>query len=205
MRFVRGLFDGLHWGRAIHRGVAAVVALLAIAMPLAVAADPGFDAADGTVSSDAAVSAGVPVRVRVPSINLDAAVEVVPLQGNGSVGTPQNFANVGWYERGARPGEPGNSVLLGHVDSTKGTAVFWNLQKVQPGDRITVVGDDGIEHSFAVAGLQRYSLDDVPMDKIYGPTDGAHLNLVTCDSDTPFNRRTGEYGGYVVVFADATP
>lgn len=148
---------------------------------------------------------GVPLRLRIPSIGVDAAVEIVRLDGDGSVGTPKNFADVGWYELGARPGEPGNSVIVGHVDSTTGAAVFWDLHKLQPGDRVSVVGDDGTERSFIVRGSQRFGHDDAPLDKIYGNADGSHLNLVTCDSDTPFNRRTGEYGGYVVVFADADP
>lgn len=153
------------------------------------------------------VAVGVPKRIRIATAGIDANVELVGLERDGSVSTPKNYDNTGWYEPGPRPGEPGNAVMLGHVDSAalKRGAVFWNLRLVKPGDDITVVSDDGIAHHFTVTGQQQYNPQNVPIAEIFGQVDGVHLNLITCDATTPFNRRTGEYGGWLLVTADATP
>lgn len=153
------------------------------------------------------VAVGVPKRIRIATAGVDANVELVGLERDGSVGTPKNYDNTAWYEPGPRPGEPGNAVMLGHVDSAalKRGAVFWNLRLVKPGDDITVVSDDGIAHHFTVTGQQQYNPQNVPIAEIFGQADGVHLNLITCDASTPFNRRTGEYAGWLLVTADATP
>ncbi len=148
---------------------------------------------------------GIPTRLRIPAVGIDAAVEVVGLDREGAMDTPKDFDETAWYELGPRPGEPGNAVINGHVDSAalKRGAVFWNLPQVQPGNLIIVIGDDESEHRFIVTSLQAYTPQNVPVDQIFGPADGAHLNLITCDASTPFNRRTGEYGGWLLVTSDA--
>jgi len=150
---------------------------------------------------------GVPMRLRIPSVGIDAAVENVGLDGEGAMDTPRNFDNTAWYAPGPRPGEQGNAVINGHVDSAalKRGAVFWNLRQVQPGNLIIVISDDDTEHRFFVTSVQTYTAQNAPVSEIFGPADGAHLNLITCDANTPFNRRTGEYSGWLLVTADVLP
>ena len=149
--------------------------------------------------------AGAPVRLKIPAINVDAPIEDVGLTPDGAMDSPKNFDDTAWYQLGPRPGEQGNAVIAGHVDRVSSGAVFWDLRQLTPGDEIIVISDDGITHHFAVTGLQKYALDTAPLTEIFGPTDGVHLNLVTCDAQTPFNRASGEYGGHVLIRADAIP
>lgn len=148
---------------------------------------------------------GVPVRLKIPVINVDAPIEDVGLTPDGAMDTPKDFGDTAWYQLGPRPGEQGNAVIAGHVDRVGGEAVFWDLRQLTPGDEIIVMSENGIAHHFAVTGLQRYALDTAPLTEIFGSTDGIHLNLVTCDADTPFNRASGEYGGHLLIRADAIP
>lgn len=146
---------------------------------------------------------GVPVRVAIPTIGLNAAVERVGLMPDNSPGTPQDYANTAWFEGSVRPGEVGNAVLNGHVDSAHGPAVFFNLPKLKAGDYVYVTGDDGTERTFIVRGVERYGPNDAPLERIFGPrTDGTFLNLITCDNATAFNRRTAQYTGYVTVYTE---
>jgi len=147
--------------------------------------------------------AGVPVRLKIPSINVDAAIENVGLTADNLMEVPKQYDEAAWYQLGPRPGERGNAVISGHVDSTKGIALFWELRKLAPGDTIGVVGDDGIARQFVVTTLERYAPADAPLTRIFGAADGVHLNLITCDADTPFNPASGAYTGYLLVYADA--
>ncbi len=160
----------------------------------------------GAAADDVMVrDAGAPVRLKIPAINVDAPIEDVGLTPDGAMDTPKDFGDTAWYQLGPRPGEQGNAVIAGHVDRVGGEAVFWDLRQLTPGDEIIVISDDGITHHFAVTGLQKYALDTAPLTEIFGSTDGIHLNLVTCDAQTPFDRASGKYGGHVLVRADAIP
>jgi len=148
---------------------------------------------------------GTPVRLEIPAINVDALIEAVGLTPDGAMDTPKDFLDTAWYQLGPRPGEQGNAVIAGHVDTIGGEAVFWNLRQLTPGDDIIVMSDDGIAHHFVVTGSEKYALGSAPLTEIFGPTDGVHLNLITCDPETPFNRASGEYGGHLIIHADAVP
>ncbi len=156
-------------------------------------------------SAPAPPRAGQPVRLKIPAISVDAAVEQVGQTADGSMDVPKDFAATAWYDLGARPGERGNAVVAGHVDSTTGKAVFWDLRKLVSGDQIVVVGDDSIERTFVVMASEAYPRADVPLDRVFGATTDARLNLITCDSNSAFDRTHGEYAGNLVVYARAAP
>lgn len=146
---------------------------------------------------------GQPLRLKIPAINVDAAIEQVGQTPDGSMDVPKNFDNTAWYDLGARPGELGNAVVAGHVDSTRGKAVFWDLSKLVGGDQIVVVGDDNVERTFVVTASEAYTRADVPLDRVFGATTDTHLNLITCDSRSAFDRTRGEYAGNLVVYTRA--
>ncbi len=165
----------------------------------------GASAAVADDGSPPAREAGVPVRLTIPAINVDARIEAVGLTPDDAMDTPNDSLGTAWYQLGPRPGEQGNAVIAGHVDTVGGEAVFWNLRRLAPGDAIIVTSDDGIAHQFAVTGSEKYALGSAPLAAIFGPTDGVHLTLITCDSDTPFDRASGAYGGHVLIHAAAVP
>src|SRR5581483_6884748 len=71
-----------------------------------------------------------PVRwtIAIPAIGVVAPVIELGGQRSGRITVP-GFAqvwDVGWYRYGAVPGSPGNAVLLGHVDTYSGPAIFYN-------------------------------------------------------------------------------
>ena len=94
------------------------------------------------------------------------------------------WSNVFWYDVGAAPGQPGNAVIAGHVNRVGGDpAVFWSLGKLQPGDTVSVVTNEGNVINYAVNRVVRYPANYPGQDAInavFGPTTGDHLNLITC-------------------------
>jgi sortase (surface protein transpeptidase) len=122
---------------------------------------------------------GVPVRLRIPALGLRTAIEPVGLRA-GAMGVPTNVWHVGWFHLGPRPGDVGNAVIDGHLDSTTGPAIFRALHNLRVGDRIYVTDRAGSERGFVVTALHSYRLTDAPRARIFGPTTGRHLNLITC-------------------------
>ena len=83
-----------------------------------------------------------PVLLSIPSIGVRTHLTRLDLRKDGTVEVPTDPALAGWFMRGPPPGSDGSSVILGHVDSTSGPAVFYRLRELQPGERIAVRLDD---------------------------------------------------------------
>lgn len=153
---------------------------------------------------DTAVSqktVGLPARLKIPRINIDAAVEFTGLASNGEMGVPKNNNNVAWFELSPRPGERGSAVIAGHFDGKDGSsAVFNNLDKLRPGDKLYIEDSKGEAISFVVRESRSYKSNaDALM--VFSSNDGqAHLNLITCEG--VWNKTVSSYSRRLVVFAD---
>ena len=169
--------------------------------PTTVPAQESFETQEPPLVS-ATQPPGLPVRLAIDTgrVRVDAPVEYVGLTPDGAMGTPDGWWNVAWYRLGPRPGEPGNAVLAGHLDSTAGPAVFWDLERLNPGDIVSVIDDRGQTIHFRVTRTQVYYTDDAPLNEIFGPAQGSHLNLITCDGS--FDPAAGVYDRRLVVFTD---
>lgn len=143
----------------------------------------------------------VPVSIRVPDIGVSAPVEEVGDNADGTVQVPPLDSHdlTGWYEYGPTPGQRGDSVILGHVDSATGPSVFYYLKDLKAGDRIYVTLADGKVASFEVDGLQKVSKDAFPTASVYGKSSYASLRLITCGGT--FDETTGHYLYNIIVYA----
>lgn len=152
-------------------------------------------------SSVAQADPGLPIRLKVPKIKVDAAIEYVGLNPKGEMDAPKLPRNVAWYEIGPRPGEIGSAVIAGHVNWYNGAkSAFANLNKLKPGDKIVVQDKKGMNITFVVRKVRLYgSKEDA--SEVFISNDGkAHLNLVTCTG--VWNKRTKQYSKRLVVFAE---
>lgn len=128
------------------------------------------------------VKSGLPVRLKIPNINIDAIVERVGVARDGSMEVPKGPANVAWFSLGTRPGDIGSAVIAGHFGWKNDVpAVFDDLHKVKKGDKILIENDKGITISFTVREVKQYDASADASD-VFGSSDGkAHLNLITCE------------------------
>lgn len=143
-----------------------------------------------------------PQTLFIPKLGVTAAIQHVGLTKSGNMAVPSNYTDVGWYELGAAPGEEGNAVIAGHLDTGFGLpAVFIDLDELAPGDVIIVRDDSGDEAQFVVERLATYDYTDAPMEEIFGTSTEARLNLITCDG--VWDPASKTYSKRLVVFAKA--
>ena len=119
---------------------------------------------------------------------------------DGSIEVPAQFDVAGWFDEGPRPGQPGPAVVLGHVDSRTGPAVFSRVAALPRDAQVLVDRADGSTVGFRVSGTQRVPKLEFPTDLVYGPTLEPSLRLVTCGGS--FDRVRGTYRDNVIVYAD---
>jgi len=141
-----------------------------------------------------------PVGLTIPAIKVASSVTRLGLNKDKTVEVPKDPDDAGWYSKGPIPGQNGSSVILGHVDSKTGPAVFYRLKNLDPGDQIAVKLSDNTVAHYRVARVAQYANRDFPAVKVYaGSPDRPALNLVTCGGK--YDRDAGGYQSNVVVYA----
>ncbi|MFE0805337.1 class F sortase [Streptomyces sp. NPDC058812] len=145
-----------------------------------------------------------PVRLHIPEISVDAPFTDLAIGANGQLQAPppDDTNLVGWYAKGASPGEEGTSIIAGHVDTKTSAAVFARLGQLEKGDVFHVERADGRKASFVVDGLETFDKDDFPSKRVYGDGDRAEVRLITCAGD--YDRKAKDYTDNLVVFAHLT-
>lgn len=159
-----------------------------------------------TPTPDPLVNAGPPVQIEIPAIGVVALVEQVGLTRDGAMDTPKGWMNAAWFSPGFRPGEAGNSVIAGHLDSrTGGPAVFWSLSRLQPGDEVMVTYQNGDRYTFAVQDAETvpYDIEGEAVAAIFGPSQTSDLNLITCNG--VWDRGKATYTQRLVVYTSLIP
>ena len=146
---------------------------------------------------------GLPVRLQIPAINVDTAVEYMGNTVNGDMAVPQNSVDVGWYKYGSLPGDAGTAVVAGHVIGLYGQqGVFFHLDELQVGDVLQVIDSKGQIASFTVSQIKTYDQTQ-QLPQVFNSASGTHLNLITCAGD--WDAASRHYLQRLVVFADKSP
>ncbi|MGW5788907.1 class F sortase [Streptomyces sp. NPDC003757] len=175
-------------------------------------AQPGTSAPAGPRATAAATGAASapalprsrPVRLLIPDISVDAPFTDLAIGAKGQLQPPPagNTNLVGWYAKGASPGEKGTSIIAGHVDTKTSAAVFARLDQLDEGDEFQVVRADGRKATFEVDSLETFEKDDFPSDRVYGDADRPEVRLITCAGD--YDHKAKDYTDNLVVFAHLT-
>ncbi len=137
-----------------------------------------------------------PVELRIPVLDIDVRIEAVGLDSQGRMNIPKNVYQAGWYEPGARPGDIGQAVLDGHINTPQLTpSIFYNLHRLEQGDTIEIIDTKGTVWEFEVERTAVYDNDRFPIELVFGKKDGRFLNLITCSgiwdrSEQSFSQRT---------------
>jgi sortase (surface protein transpeptidase) len=142
----------------------------------------------------------LPVRLRIPALRVDTGLLRLGRVEDGTIAVPDSNELAGWYEEGPRPGQPGPAVILGHVDSKEGPAVFYALRRLPIGSDIHADRADGSTVTFRVTGRSQVPKTNFPSDLVYGATLEPSLRLVTCGGE--FDRHAGSYLDNVIVYAE---
>lgn len=142
-----------------------------------------------------------PTRIKIASLGVDATVHGVGIGADGTIEVPaMRLRNeAGWYDESPTPGQFGPAVMVGHVDTRTGPAVFHKLADVRPGAKIEVTRRDRSVAVFEVNTVESFDKAAIPADRVYGDFTRPGLRLITCGG-----RWVGGETGYednVIVFA----
>jgi LPXTG-site transpeptidase (sortase) family protein len=142
-----------------------------------------------------------PWEVEIPAIGVTADLETLGDPVGPTLPVPplaQAATEAGWYRFTSVPGSAGNAVIVGHVDTYVGPAVFYNLYRLRAGDAVYVQTGASTQR-FAVRWAREVAKAQFPVNQVFGRTGRHQLWLITCGGD--FDYRTGHYLDNIIVSA----
>lgn len=154
-------------------------------------------------------------RLVLKRFGISAPLHLKVVGADGQMPDPDNPDEVVVYDfsnfqgLGGVPGQGGNTVFSGHVDSgfkpckngtvkPPCTAVFWDLRQVKTGDEIEVHVLDRV-YTYRVTANQAVTAGTANWDQIVARTEQESITLLTCDGT--FNPATHEYDQRHIVVA----
>lgn len=198
-----GIYFGLH---AAQTDLVSAARFAGSLPPRSTAAEPSPPATSPAILGVAPKSASgtpgrvsPPVHLTVPSIGVSTDLETLRLARDGSLQAPTKWEVAGWYADGISPGEVGPAVIAGHIDSTRGPAVFYRLRELVIGATILVTENNGKILSFVVDDVRDYPKPQFPTNTVYGPTPNPELRLISCTGE--FDHSSQSYLNNLVVSA----
>jgi sortase (surface protein transpeptidase) len=141
-----------------------------------------------------------PKYIALPTIKAQGMLQWVGVDQHNAVAVPNNIHMAGWFTESKPPGDPGLSIIDGHVDGLTAAGIFKNLERLTPNDRFSVTFGDNSQKTFVVRKVVR-----VPAQEAAGvlfsqePTIAAQLNLITCGGR--FDKTAGGYQDRIIVTA----
>jgi LPXTG-site transpeptidase (sortase) family protein len=108
-----------------------------------------------------------------------------------------------WFTGAPKPGEPGPSVVLGHVNGGGQAGIFSRLHELAAGDEILIRRADNTTARFTVTRVDQVPKTNFPTEEVYGDTEGPELRLITCGGT--FDPNADSYRDNVIVYAVITP
>jgi LPXTG-site transpeptidase (sortase) family protein len=147
---------------------------------------------------------GLPVRLKIPIIGVDTAIEDAYITPDGRMDVPAGSRNVAWYANGPVPGHIGSSVIGGHFGLNSGVpTVFYNLDKLRAGNKVYIENDKNETLAFVVRSIRLFNRDADATPVFISNDNLAHLNLITCEG--VWNKVDNSYPDRRVVFTEAIP
>ena len=164
----------------------------------------GSQVAYSSIRDPGGIPKGLPVRLKIPSINVDSAIEDALITSDGRMDVPAGSVDVAWFALGPSPGQTGSAVIGGHFGIQNGVPfVFYDLDKLKAGDKVNIVDDRNDTLTFIVRHVALFDRN-ASATTVFTSTDGlSHLNLITCEG--VWNQVNGTYPQRRVVFTDLVP
>lgn len=154
-------------------------------LPLAVPAVPAIPSLETPTPSTAPQPAegAVPSWLSIPSIGIDESI--MPQGLTDGVIEPPSGQTI-WYNGSPMPGQPGISVIAGHVQWGPTPDNFWRLNEVPDGSPFTIQYSDGTVTSWVTVSQRSELKEEVQADlEVWGGSETPVVVLITCDKDSP--------------------
>jgi LPXTG-site transpeptidase (sortase) family protein len=142
-----------------------------------------------------------PQRIDLPSIGAGGCIEQVSIDQHGQIAVPTNIYTAAWFVNSALPGQPGLSIIDGHISGRYNTdGIFEHLDQLKANDTFTITLGNGTPLNYRVLKQQSVPLDKAVEElQTRDQSVTSQLNIITCDGQ--YNKKTKLYDHRIIVSA----
>lgn len=131
--------------------------------------------------ADYRVPPSQPRQIEIPDLQVSGCIQKVGIDQHNAIAVPPNIHLAGWYTDSVLPGEPGVSVVVGHVLGRYNDAIFAQLSTLSVGDVFRIQFGDMSWKEFEVLSTDDYSVEQTATEQFRQLDDvERQLTLVTC-------------------------
>lgn len=136
-------------------------------------------------------SSNEPKYIRLPTINAEGFIQKVGVDQNQTVAVPTNIHLAGWFVDSVEPGQPGLSIIDGHINGRGSDGIFVDLEKLKKGDIYSIEFGDNTSKQFKVTNITSVDTKDAASVLFsQDPNNSSQLNLITCGGNFDTNSRS---------------
>ena len=122
-----------------------------------------------------------PQKIKIDGVGISAQIVQVGVAEDGSLETPKDWKEAGWYYKSSKPGQPGNLIINAHYDDNFGNAAaFWQLKNVKVGDTVSVLDDFGRKYEYQISEYNLISINDPNRSDVFKSDESVKITLITC-------------------------
>lgn len=153
------------------------------------------------------VDEGKPRLLKISRLGIQARIGEVGAASSGEPAPTSNIFDVGWLNSSALPGEPGPNgtaaLLNGHVAGATKAGAFSGLDRLQPGDLITIDRANQPTLRYKVVKTQRFPNGEVDLRIAFSSIDPAKPGLNLLTNKGKFDTKTNAFEDRMLVMAVA--
>lgn len=191
-------YQGWRWYVTTHHTAALPAALKASQEVVTTSTDTPDETP--ITSDDYHVPADHPRQILIPSIGAKGFIQRVGVDQNNAVAVPTNVHLAGWFTDSSLPGQPGLSLVDGHVQGVYQPGIFKQLSMVSPGDTIEVEMGDLTKHRYEIIDIKTLTPEQTTdVQFVQLPNVSSQLNLITCGGT--YDKATKQYDRRILVRA----
>lgn len=148
-----------------------------------------------------AVAPEAPRIIKIPRLQVNARVKRIGINTAGTLESPANVHDVGWYEGSAKPGKKETTLISGHVHGTTNPGVFSRLSIIKEGDTVEIERGDGKLIEYKVVKTEAMEQEDIDLEKILAGGTPGESSLVLMTSSSRYDVRANKYEQRFFVYA----
>lgn len=150
------------------------------------------------MTAEYSVAPDKPRRIMIDKIGANGFIQQVGTTKENAMAVPSNIHIAGWFVDGVAPGQKGLSIIDGHVSGKYSNGIFYDLKKLEVGDRYQVEFGDKSTKTFEVVEKKQLAEKD-SAEYLFQKNDSieAQLNLVTCGGK--FDSKTETYEDRIII------
>lgn len=146
------------------------------------------------------VPADQPKAISLSTIQTEGFIQKVGVDKANTIVAPSNIHMAGWFADSVKPGNPGLSIIDGHVQGKYGRGIFYSLGHLKPKDNFKVTYGDNSIINFRVIKVDTVAVDQATKSLFSRAADIKNqLNIITCGGK--YNTTSQTYEQRVIVTA----